>query len=67
MQFDSCHGTTFLDFEDVKVPRANLIGEEGLVVSGIQRHNKRLVLVTQLEDLLVQDAENISSNMTCHL
>eukprot|EP00913_Durusdinium_trenchii_P026529 g24889.t1 len=29
MQFDSCHGTTFLDFEDVRVPKANLIGEEG--------------------------------------
>lgn len=28
-QFDSCHGTTFIDFEDVMVPAANLIGEEG--------------------------------------
>lgn len=32
MQFDSCHGTTFLDFENVKVPRSNLIGEEGPVL-----------------------------------
>jgi alkylation response protein AidB-like acyl-CoA dehydrogenase len=29
MQFDSCHGTTFLDFEDVRVPKSNLIGQEG--------------------------------------
>ena len=29
MQFDSCHGTTFLTFDDVKVPRSNLIGAEG--------------------------------------
>ena len=34
MQFDSCHGTTFLDFEDVRVPKSNLIGQEGGWVSG---------------------------------
>ena len=34
MQFDSCHGTTFLDFEDVKVPKQNLIGEEGTGAGG---------------------------------
>jgi len=28
-QFDSCHGTTFIEFDDVMVPAANLIGEEG--------------------------------------
>lgn len=27
-QFDSCHSTTFIIFEDVKVPAKNLIGEE---------------------------------------
>eukprot|EP00746_Dinoflagellata_sp_MGD_P142040 gnl/MRDRNA2_/MRDRNA2_75046_c0_seq1.p1 gnl/MRDRNA2_/MRDRNA2_75046_c0~~gnl/MRDRNA2_/MRDRNA2_75046_c0_seq1.p1 ORF type:complete len:433 (+),score=80.91 gnl/MRDRNA2_/MRDRNA2_75046_c0_seq1:69-1367(+) len=29
MQFDSCHGTTFLTFEDVRVPKNRLIGQEG--------------------------------------
>eukprot|EP00930_Biecheleria_cincta_P046965 TRINITY_DN32488_c0_g1_i1.p1 TRINITY_DN32488_c0_g1~~TRINITY_DN32488_c0_g1_i1.p1 ORF type:complete len:432 (-),score=69.18 TRINITY_DN32488_c0_g1_i1:37-1332(-) len=28
-QFDTCHGTTFLTLDDVRVPAANLIGEEG--------------------------------------
>jgi alkylation response protein AidB-like acyl-CoA dehydrogenase len=28
-QFDSCHGTTFIILEDVRVPKANLIGKEG--------------------------------------
>eukprot|EP00933_Yihiella_yeosuensis_P061591 TRINITY_DN64414_c0_g1_i1.p1 TRINITY_DN64414_c0_g1~~TRINITY_DN64414_c0_g1_i1.p1 ORF type:complete len:430 (-),score=76.74 TRINITY_DN64414_c0_g1_i1:249-1538(-) len=28
-QFDTCHGTTFITFDDVEVPKANLIGEEG--------------------------------------
>lgn len=28
-QFDSSHGTTFILLEDVKVPKTNLIGEEG--------------------------------------
>lgn len=28
-QFDTCHGTTFLTFDNVLVPVANLIGEEG--------------------------------------
>jgi len=28
-QFDSTHGTTFIELEDVKVPVANLIGKEG--------------------------------------
>ena len=35
MQFDSCHGTTFLDFEDVRVPKSNLIGQEGWGVQGL--------------------------------
>eukprot|EP01124_Arcella_intermedia_P010218 TRINITY_DN1674_c0_g1_i1.p1 TRINITY_DN1674_c0_g1~~TRINITY_DN1674_c0_g1_i1.p1 ORF type:complete len:324 (+),score=71.14 TRINITY_DN1674_c0_g1_i1:24-974(+) len=29
-QFDSTHNTTFINFEDVKVPTRNLIGEEGM-------------------------------------
>ena len=29
MQFDTCHGTTFLTLDDVKVPAQNLIGQEG--------------------------------------
>ena|SRR3990167_4713041 len=29
-QFDNSHGTTFITFEDVKVPVRNLIGEEGM-------------------------------------
>ena len=28
-QFDSCHGTTFILLEDVKVPKENIIGREG--------------------------------------
>merc|ERR1719329_572177 len=28
-QFDECHGTTFLTFDNVKVPAGNLIGNEG--------------------------------------
>ena len=28
-QFDSTHGTTFINLEDVKVPVRNLIGQEG--------------------------------------
>jgi len=28
-QFDTCQGTTFITFEDVMVPAANLIGKEG--------------------------------------
>lgn len=28
-QFDTCHGTTFLTLDDVRVPAGNLIGEEG--------------------------------------
>lgn len=28
-QFDTCHGTTFLTFDNVAVPAANLIGKEG--------------------------------------
>lgn len=28
-QFDTCHGTTFLTLDDVRVPAHNLIGEEG--------------------------------------
>ena len=29
-QFDSTHGTTFINLEDVKVPVRNLIGQEGV-------------------------------------
>jgi alkylation response protein AidB-like acyl-CoA dehydrogenase len=29
-QFDSCHSTSFITFEDVKVPAKNLIGQEGM-------------------------------------
>jgi len=28
-QFDTCQGTTFITFDDVKVPAENIIGEEG--------------------------------------
>ena len=28
-QFDSCHGTTFITLEDVKVPKDNIIGKAG--------------------------------------
>ncbi|CAE8644918.1 unnamed protein product, partial [Polarella glacialis] len=28
-QFDTCHGTTFITLDNVKVPAGNLIGEEG--------------------------------------
>jgi len=28
-QFDTCHGTTFITFDDVSVPVDNIIGEEG--------------------------------------
>jgi len=28
-QFDTCHGTTFITFDDVLVPAANMIGKEG--------------------------------------
>merc|ERR1719183_1803145 len=28
-QFDTCHGTTFLTFDNCVVPAANMIGEEG--------------------------------------
>ena len=28
-QFDTTHGTTFINLEDVKVPVRNLIGQEG--------------------------------------
>jgi len=31
-QFDSTHGTTFINLEDVKVPVRNLIGQEGEVL-----------------------------------
>jgi len=30
-QFDTCHNTTFITFEDVKVPVAHIIGEENMV------------------------------------
>ncbi len=29
-QFSTTHNTTFILFNDVKVPRANLIGQEGM-------------------------------------
>ena len=52
MQFDSCHGTTFLDFEDVRVPKANLIGEEGertnMVVCTCFKHHT----ISHLTDVL---------------
>merc|ERR1712232_712078 len=28
-QFDTCHGTTFIDLDDVMVPASHLVGEEG--------------------------------------
>lgn len=30
-QFDTCHNTTFITFEDVRVPVKNLIGAENMV------------------------------------
>ena len=40
-QFDTTHGTTFINLEDVKVPVRNLIGQEGTVAT---RKQARYVL-----------------------
>jgi len=48
-QFDSCHGTTFITFDNVRVPVGNLIGEEnqGFKYILLNFNHERFVLSAQ--------------------
>jgi len=48
-QFDTCHNTTFLTFEDVKVPVTNLIGGEnaGFMMLLLNFNHERFVIAVQ--------------------
>lgn len=48
-QFDSCHNTTFITMDDVKVPAKNLIGEEnaGFMMLMLNFNHERFVIATQ--------------------
>ena len=56
-QFDSCHGTTFVILEDVKVPVQNLVGKEGMGAAYlmINFNHERLARFWPLVKLVVQD------------
>jgi alkylation response protein AidB-like acyl-CoA dehydrogenase len=48
-QFDSCHNTTFINLEDVKVPVSHLIGEEnqGFMMLVLNFNHERFVIAAQ--------------------
>jgi len=48
-QFDSCHNTTFLTFDDVRVPAKNLIGGEnsGFMMLLLNFNHERFVIAAQ--------------------
>ncbi len=39
-QFDTTHGTTFINLDDVKVPVRNLIGQEGVLPKLLARRER---------------------------
>jgi len=60
-QFDSCNNTTFITFDDVKVPAENLIGSEnqGFLLTLVNFNHERFIVAAsacRLARLLYEDA-----------